>query len=488
MRDFAFVSISSRVKRSLLVLLISLIPAACLDGGGSDGGGNSSTTPGSSGGAGLAPPPADLTNVGIAGKTYYVATNGNDGSSGLSLNEPFRTITKAVSVVNPGDTIEVRGGTYAGGVWITRSGRADAWIKIKPHNGEHVVIDGSGKDIALYLLDNTWRLDRQNPMYWIIEGLEIKGGGSYVVKIDAPFVRLVGNNLHGSGADIVKLVRTADDITIYGNEVHHNVASQGANAQGIDITGPNNIWVAHNYVHDTVSIAIYSKGNSRNSVFENNRVENIADRGIMLGQNTGVDFMEDGVYETYDGIARNNVIVNTLDACLATASSWNVKIYNNSCYNAARGRHGAIFVSNESEIGQAGTHVEIKNNIIVVSSDSARPVVKIGPDAMTDMGTLHVDNNIYWTTSGTGEITFIWDDARSPFWSTNLDTWRRTTGNDSNSKVVDPKYAGTMLTLSADSPAIDTGIATDAVTYDYLDKARPVGASIDIGAYEFSAS
>lgn len=47
-----------------------------------------------------------------AATTWWISvTFGSDGYSG-TRHEPFRTITKAVSVAQPGDTIRVRGGTY----------------------------------------------------------------------------------------------------------------------------------------------------------------------------------------------------------------------------------------------------------------------------------------------------------------------------------------------------------------------------------------
>ena len=43
--------------------------------------------------------------------TYYMATDGNDSSSGGEGN-PFRTISRGVRVLKPGDTLYVKSGTY----------------------------------------------------------------------------------------------------------------------------------------------------------------------------------------------------------------------------------------------------------------------------------------------------------------------------------------------------------------------------------------
>lgn len=62
--------------------------------------------------------------------TYYVSTTGNDASSGTTTNAPFKSVTKALSVVNPGDTIYVRPGTYSGAHLAARSGTAESPIRL----------------------------------------------------------------------------------------------------------------------------------------------------------------------------------------------------------------------------------------------------------------------------------------------------------------------------------------------------------------------
>ncbi len=56
-----------------------------------------------------------LLAVSVHAATYYVATNGSDANNGTATNTPFATPQKAVtlSALAAGDTIFVRGGTYA---------------------------------------------------------------------------------------------------------------------------------------------------------------------------------------------------------------------------------------------------------------------------------------------------------------------------------------------------------------------------------------
>jgi hypothetical protein len=56
---------------------------------------------------------ANGINLSLAqGKTWYVATNGGDTKLGNHQNDPFASVTKALTVAQPGDTIYIYPGTY----------------------------------------------------------------------------------------------------------------------------------------------------------------------------------------------------------------------------------------------------------------------------------------------------------------------------------------------------------------------------------------
>ena len=477
--------LSRRIIPSLLVILLGLNLVQC---SGPNDGLNSGTTPPPGPENPPTPPaptPTPTPTPAPAGpastRSLFVAENGNDASGNGSFELPYRSLAQAVSVVQPGQTIEMRAGQNYCGTTISRPGSAGAWITLRAYSNEAVRIVPCGRADSIYFYR-----DGFGPLYWVMQGLEVQGGSGYTVKIDTPHVHLINNNLHSAALDIVKVVGTANDVIIFGNEIHHNIAANGANAQGIDIVGADRTWVAYNYVHDIPSIGMYAKGNARNTVFEHNRVENIYERGIMLGQSTDLALMTDGPYEAYDGIIRNNIVRNTGSACLASASAFNIKIYNNSCYNAATRAHGAIFLSNEAETGQAGSNIDIRNNILYVSNTATRPAVFIGSNALADETTLTLARNLYWSTSAP---TFTWEGRTQPLYNVSLADWRQATGKDADSMAADPLYADTAsLALQSTSPAIDTGVNIAVVTMDYRGAARPFGPATDIGAYEYGAA
>jgi len=456
----------------------------------------------------VAPPPVVAPPVVVPPKvgSYYVSPTGSDSNSGTSLNAPLKTINKAVSLVRAGGVVEVRAGTYTENVIIRNPGSSAAWITLRGYNGERPVIKSATDAPTVYFYNQlcdqesvgnaSGNTDCQ-AMYWIVQGLEIqgspKGGGDgNAIKIDTPKVKLVGNRLCCSVADIVKLVRTSNDVEILDNEIWQdpNIVKPGTNAQGVDIVGADRVRVAGNHIHDVPDVAVYAKGNSRNPIFENNRLVNIGGatngHALMLGQSTDEDRLTDGKYETYDGIVRNNVVVGATGACLATSSSYNARFYNNSCYDTGKVMQASISLSNESEVGQPGANLYFSNNIVYGSS--ARPVFKIGSNAMGDYKTLFVTNNLYYVTGGNPQFV-----ASDFFSNISFSQWQTqfkslTGHDDAGSKAVDPKFSTTTgttpLTLSVGSPAINAGALTALVTTDVRGLLRVLGVT-DIGAYEY---
>src|SRR5687768_8462276 len=66
-----------------------------------------------------------------AATALYVATTGDDGNAG-TVTAPLKTIQKAVDLAQPGDTIHLRGGTYAPktNVQILKNGTQSAPITL----------------------------------------------------------------------------------------------------------------------------------------------------------------------------------------------------------------------------------------------------------------------------------------------------------------------------------------------------------------------
>ena len=84
-----------------------------------------------------------LALVSTYARELHVSVNGNDNNDGSS-SKPYRTISAAARVAQPGDMITVHEGTYRERVTPPRGGESDARrIVYQAAAGEKVVIKGS---------------------------------------------------------------------------------------------------------------------------------------------------------------------------------------------------------------------------------------------------------------------------------------------------------------------------------------------------------
>ncbi|HEY7461810.1 MAG TPA: DUF1565 domain-containing protein [Gemmatimonadota bacterium] len=250
----------------------------------------------------------------VGPKAYHVATTGSDTNPGTAT-QPFKTITKAVSVVLPGDSILVHAGTYPAVVTINKSGTSalpitlagagDGVALIKPNLPTascSATVATRDRAIQIYSAD-----------YWTITGLSIAGGilvyGNNQHKIasftsrtlpgrgvydptaaatllpklgvdPADHIRILNNKITGRG--IQSLASRWGEVT--GNEISNTACGTGA---FIWINRFSDFWkVTNNYIHDNAVSAehrmeegIRQGSGSSYNLIANNLVENLANRG-----------------------------------------------------------------------------------------------------------------------------------------------------------------------------------------------------------------
>src|SRR5438094_948403 len=98
-------------------------------------------------------PPAPGTHAG-----WYAAPNGSssgDGSSGRPWNLAT-ALSGGNGKVQPGDTVWLRGGTYAGQFRSTLTGTAAAPIVVRQYPGERAIIDGAGSTSDTFVADGSY--------------------------------------------------------------------------------------------------------------------------------------------------------------------------------------------------------------------------------------------------------------------------------------------------------------------------------------------
>ena len=128
---------------------------------------------------------------------YFVAPTGNDGNPG-TIGAPFATLSKAASVVQPGQIIYMRGGTYlpSSTIRLTNSGTANSRIQLLAYPGETPFLNFSNQP---YGSDNRGILFPTSANYWLVKGLEIGYAGDNGIKVEGSHLRFEQCVFHHNG-------------------------------------------------------------------------------------------------------------------------------------------------------------------------------------------------------------------------------------------------------------------------------------------------
>jgi len=81
-------------------------------------------------------------------RTLFVSPDGDDANSGTP-EKPFSTLSHAFALVQAGETVSIRGGTYhEGQLQFANNGQAGRPIVVRAHPGEKVILDGTDTSLT----------------------------------------------------------------------------------------------------------------------------------------------------------------------------------------------------------------------------------------------------------------------------------------------------------------------------------------------------
>jgi hypothetical protein len=223
----------------------------------------------------------------LAGRDFYVAATGSSAGDG-SLDNPWdlQTALYQPSAVHPGDTIWLRGGTYAGKFISSLTGTPSAPIKVRQYPGERAIIDGACCTSTYTLTFNQygsytwfWGLEvtnsnttRTNP----IAGSNVPNERALGINVSAVGIKLINMVIHDTGQGIFMAGNVTSEA--YGNLIYYNGWSAPDRGHGHAIyvqnvlpatkTIKDNIMFAqfgfglHAYTEDGTLDKIYAEGNT----------------------------------------------------------------------------------------------------------------------------------------------------------------------------------------------------------------------------------
>jgi hypothetical protein len=382
-----------------------------------------------------------------SGVCYYVSPTGSDSNAGTSA-APFQTIQHAANVVNPGDMVIVRDGTYnnpaISGVGskliiMTRGGTASNHVVFTAEHKWGAKIDGLNNTSA-----SGWAFSAN---YIEVRNFECEGfsdtcfdnynGGS---SSGGQFISITGNNIHDVGRYCTTTTTgrdgifiSNDNVTIEGNQIH----DIGRGAPGEVLSGVTCV--------DSVNTLHY----------QNN------DHGI---------YVDAGFTSANNLTIKNNVFYRNergWSIQIYPSAVSNLRVLNNTflCANPYRSGHITL--------GAAVTNSAIENNV------SWQPTVGFLDYSSSGYSNLSVASNLtYQGTVGAGAA------PGGIALTGNLDNIDPRIVSAPSCTVDAASLPDAHLQLG--SPAIDVGLTLVDVPVDYDGTARPQGIKFDLGAFELS--
>lgn len=232
--------------------------------------------------------------------------------AGLTIDNPV-TLSSALNSNNiiPGDTLVLRGGTYAGSFNLAKLiGTAANRITIKPYNREKVIVDGNlfgGEYLRVEdLIITDSNADRNNPAT-LTDGINIGRNSEYYYCT----VKNHGQGFAGGGSAV--------NYKLHGCNIYYNGfdgnGGHGAYIQQFDQNG--RVVVSNNMVHDNFAWGVHIYGSKKlwnfdligNTVFVNGRIRN-GEQGsqVLMGGIAGTEsphLYRNLVYDGYNGVEIN---------------------------------------------------------------------------------------------------------------------------------------------------------------------------------------
>ena len=450
-----------------------------------------------------------------AGQNYHVSPQGRDDGPGSASN-PWRTLEHSVAALADGDTLTVHAGRYqVTAMLVVRSPN----VTIKGAVGETMpLIDGGlipqGVVFCVNKLDNV-----------VLERLEVVNGKRHNIQNWGSRGFTVRDcHVHHAGDDVILILPGSTDWTISGCDIHDGGMTTLYNGQGLDCQGQSG-HIVGNRVHDCVG-GILLKGGASDCVVERNVLWNNTYKSwgaqfeVSLGGISGTwgKMPNDEAYEGCRLVARNNLILPSAKGYgIAFFETEDCAAYHNTIIQQPGARTPAIFVGGllhswdgalapVKGSGPGGTPLPRSDGTVRTRKDSVRVTIRnnlvcslsplettplLSVEAFSETG-LTLSHNLWYR--GTRGLLFAF--ASGDY--SDLATFQRAhPALEHFSQVANPglaalRAAGALTNapdLSAfmpprDSPAVDGGIALEAVAADLAGVRRAQGKAPDLGALE----
>lgn len=426
--------------------------------------------------------------------SYYVSTSGNDKNAG-TIKKPFKSIQHALDIVNAGDNVYVRKGTYNEQLTIKTSGTQKAPICLCNYNNEAVIVDGSKKS-AKNSYGNIALLSIINKNYIHVSGIEFKNLSTTSTSV-----------IHG-----ITVLGYGEGISIKNckvSKIETKAKSSDANGHGISVYGFDPNKPISNIILDGNEVCNCKLGSSESMVLNGNVTNfTVTNNIIHDNDNIGIDFIG------HEGICKSTEKDSARDGICSDNYVYNICSKNNPVYNGSSSADGiyvdggkniiiernivkncdiGIAASSENH-GYDANNIIIRNNLVTdclsyagitfggcSSENGVAKNIKIFNNTIYHCKTGIVIQN---ANSSSNEVknNIIYNCVLSPMYG-NINKNIVSNNFTANPSFVDESKGN--FRLKNTSSAIDKGVTVNCGDYDLDKNMRIFNGVVDMGCYEY---
>ncbi len=367
----------------------------------------------------------------------------------------YTSIQAALNNSQPGDTIQVKNGTYNEAVHFDKSGTPEEPIALVNYPLHSPVIKPGGSK-PLTDVTNSQRVDIRAD--WIIlQGFEITNGWDGITANNHQQITIRGNYIHHNHNQGI-YTGSSSDVLIEDNIVEWNGVDTCNIGDGLSprhchgmylnshISPVSNLTIRRNLVQNHGGTGILVKTTNTTYGHTNDLVENNI---VVDNSNSGIALF----YNITNSNVRNNTVVQTNLPSSNSTDHYLLKVWPGSSGNV------------------------IKNNIFYTTLSNVRGLLENNSNSSLNT----YDYNLWKVVSN----SWRWNNSDRSDFSTK---YQSTSGDIHGKLNVDPKFIDTtngQYQLSLNSPARDAGQNSSCTSKDFDGDARPYNVTCDIGMDEY---